>query len=155
MISIQFGLAATASLNWLIMVSGAQAENCALRSTPSAAPCVAPVWRASVAPSPALPPICMYMLSPLPIGSSAKAVPAIIAAAAAPASRIWVSLILFLSLQMRRLPPPWRELRRSFGRTHPAETLCSSDPREEVPPPLRLLGIEIKDDRYQEDEPPH
>ena len=36
MISMQFGLAATASLNWLIMVSGAQAENCALRSTPSA-----------------------------------------------------------------------------------------------------------------------
>ena len=66
MISMQFGLAATASLNWLIMVSGAQAENCALRSTPSAsAACFAPVWRASVAPSPALPPICMYIDEPL------------------------------------------------------------------------------------------
>ena len=31
MISMQFGLAATASLNWLIMVSGAQAENCSLQ----------------------------------------------------------------------------------------------------------------------------
>ena len=37
MISMQSGLAATASLNWLIMVSGAQAENCSLRSTPKAA----------------------------------------------------------------------------------------------------------------------
>ena len=34
MISMQFGLAATASLNWLIIVSGAQAENCSLRLTP-------------------------------------------------------------------------------------------------------------------------
>ena len=65
MISMQVGLAATASLNWLIMVSGAQAENCSLRSTPkAAAACAAPVWRASVAPSPALPPICMYMVMP-------------------------------------------------------------------------------------------
>ena len=64
MISMQSGLAATASLNWLIMVSGAQAENCSFRSTPNAAAaCAAPVWRASVAPSPALPPICMYMVS--------------------------------------------------------------------------------------------
>ena len=30
MISMQVGLAATASLNWLIIVSGAQAENCSL-----------------------------------------------------------------------------------------------------------------------------
>ena len=36
MISMQFGLAAIASLNWLIMVSGAQAENCDFNSTPSA-----------------------------------------------------------------------------------------------------------------------
>ena len=57
------------------MVSGAQAENCDLSSTPSAAAAAwaAPVWRASVAPSPALPPICMYMTRPLPIGSSAEA----------------------------------------------------------------------------------
>ena len=76
MISMQVGLAATASLNWLIMVSGAQAENCAFSSTPrAAAACAAPVWRASVAPSPALPPICMYMTRPLPIGSAADAAP--------------------------------------------------------------------------------
>ena len=74
MISMQFGLAATASLNWLIMVSGAQAENCSLSSTPSAlAACAAPVWRASVAPSPGLPPICMYMTSPAPGASCAEA----------------------------------------------------------------------------------
>ena len=71
MISMQLGLAAIASLNWLIIVSGAQAENCGLSSTPSAsAASFAPVWRASVAPSPGLPPICMYITSPLPIGSA-------------------------------------------------------------------------------------
>src|SRR5262245_14483941 len=74
MISMQVGLAATASLNWLIMVSGAQAENCSLSSTPKAlAACAAPVWRARVAPSPGLPPICMYIVSPAPIRSSAEA----------------------------------------------------------------------------------
>ena len=74
MISMQFGLAAIASLNWLIIVSGAQAENCDLSSTPRAsAASFAPVWRASVAPSPGLPPICMYITSPLPIGSAARA----------------------------------------------------------------------------------
>src|SRR5579871_5628460 len=156
MISMQLGLAATASLNWLIMVSGAQAENCALRSTPNAAAaCAAPVWRASVAPSPALPPICMYMVRPLPIGSSASAVPAIIAAAAAPASRICVSL-MFLSLFVDAPPQAsWPERRRSFGRTHPAETLCPSEPREERAPPLRFLRIEIEDDRHQEDQAAH
>ena len=35
MIATQSGCAATASLNWLIMVSGAQAENCSLSCTPS------------------------------------------------------------------------------------------------------------------------
>ena len=74
MISMQAGLAAIASLNWAIIVSGAQAENCAFRSTPNAsAACAAPVCRASVAPSPGLPPICMYMTKPLPIGSAAEA----------------------------------------------------------------------------------
>jgi hypothetical protein len=44
MISMQSGWAATASLNWLIIVSGAQAENCSLSWTPSAsAACAAPV----------------------------------------------------------------------------------------------------------------
>ena len=76
MISMQSGRAATASLNWLIMVSGAQAENCSLRSTPNAsAACAAPVWRASVAPSPGLPPICMYITSPSPIGCADAAPP--------------------------------------------------------------------------------
>ena len=36
MISMQLGFAAMASLNWLIMVSGAQAENWDFSSTPSA-----------------------------------------------------------------------------------------------------------------------
>ena len=74
MISMQFGLAASASLNWLIMVSGAQAENCSLSvdAERRRRPASAPVWRASVAPSPALPPICMYMTTPLP-GSAAGA----------------------------------------------------------------------------------
>ena len=76
MISMQLGLAAIASLNWLIMVSGAQAENCSCSSTPSAlAASAAPVWRASVAPSPALPPICMYMTRPAPGASCAMAEP--------------------------------------------------------------------------------
>ena len=40
----------------------------------------------------------MYIVTPLPIGSSAKAVPAIMAAAAAPASRIFVILMFCFSL---------------------------------------------------------
>ena len=61
MMTMQEGRAASASLNCWIMVSGAQAENWAFSlSTPSAvAAADAPVWRARVAPSPALPPICM------------------------------------------------------------------------------------------------
>ena len=61
MITMQDGLAAIACLNCSIIFSGAQAENCSLSwSTPSAwAAAAAPVWRASVAPSPGLPPICM------------------------------------------------------------------------------------------------
>ena len=86
MISMQFGLAAIASLNWLIIVSGAQAENCDFKSTPKAAAAwAAPVCRASVAPSPALPPICIYITSPLPIGSAAEAGPAADAKAVAAA----------------------------------------------------------------------
>src|SRR5574337_550672 len=110
MIAMQFGLAASASLNWAIIFSGAQAENCDLSSTPSAsAACFAPVWRASVAPSPGLPPICMYMTSPLPIGSSADAAPAAAATAqaAAPARRN-------LDRRIRFLPMIWSASPRSL-----------------------------------------
>ena len=111
MISMHVGLAAAASLNWLIMVSGAQAENWALRSTPKAAAAwAAPVWRARVAPSPALPPICMYMVMPLPIRSSAEAapMPANSAAVAALASSTLDNFIFSLPL-VTRPRAAWRK----------------------------------------------
>ena len=90
MIAMQDGLAASACLNCSIIFSGAQPENCSFRlSRPSAwAAAAAPVWRASVAPSPGLPPICMYMVMPLPGGSAAIAVPAATAMAAVARSRL-------------------------------------------------------------------
>jgi len=57
---MQVGLAAIASRNWSSIFSGCQAENCSTSWTPNAlAASAAPVWRAQVAPSPGLPPICM------------------------------------------------------------------------------------------------
>ena len=79
---MQSGSAAEASRKWFSIVSGAQAEYCSSNSTPNAlAASRAPVVRASVAPSPALPPICMYITSPSPRGPSvdcAKAAPPLI-----------------------------------------------------------------------------
>src|SRR3954469_21363753 len=103
MIAMQEGLAAIACLNWSIMVSGAQPENCSLSwSTPSAlAAAAAPVWRARVAPSPGLPPICMYMVMPLPGGSAAMAVPAAMAMTVVARRRLrmafWAALVLMVA----------------------------------------------------------
>src|SRR6185437_6103365 len=131
------------------MVAGSQPENCSLRSTPSAAAaCSAPVWRASVAPSPALPPICMYMTRPLPIGSSAKAVPApaIIAAAAAPARRSFF-MLMFSSSQVGPPRVTWRGLRASFGRTCPVEAPYLSHARKEGCAALGLVDEQVENDR--------
>src|ERR1700678_2756234 len=98
MISMQLGLAATASLNWLIMVPGSHWEYCALRSMPKAAAAAfAPFSRASVAPSPDVPPIWMYMVSPLPIGSSANAGGAVNVVNAVAAIRLLIALMRFLA----------------------------------------------------------
>src|SRR5271170_419841 len=98
MISMQLGLAATASLNWLIIVPGSHCEYWALRLMPSAAAAaLAPFSRASVAPSPDAPPIWIYIVSPFPSGSSASA-GATIAANAAPAKSNLLVVIGFLAL---------------------------------------------------------
>src|SRR5260370_4004644 len=115
MSAMTFGLAAIASLNWDSIVAGAQAENCDFKSTPkAAAACPAPVWRASVAPSPALPPICIYITRPLPIGSAAEAGPAtaVTADAATPGQkRVHTPMFLspyFYCAPAHRGPPPFR-----------------------------------------------
>ena len=84
MIAMQYGLAASASRNCVSMVSGLPSPRTA-RSGFDAERLGGgrgAVWRGSVAPSPGWPPICMYMVMPLPGGSAAIAVPAATAMAA-------------------------------------------------------------------------
>src|SRR5215470_10583885 len=64
----------------------------------AAAAAFAPFSRASVAPSPDVPPIWIYIVSPLPSGSSASA-GAASAIKAIPPRRILIVLIGFLALQ--------------------------------------------------------
>src|ERR1700727_1154164 len=150
MISMQLGLAATASLNWLIMVPGSHWEYCALRSMPKAAAAAfAPFSRASVAPSPDVPPIWKYMVSPLPSGSSASA-GAVNVVNAVAARRILIVLMRFLTF-----------LFCPYLRPGAADCVCfSAEPsppeaREESDAPMRLIDVEIEDNRDEKDEAAH
>src|SRR5205823_5184655 len=96
----------------------------------------------------------MYMLRPLPIGSSANAVPPANAVIAAPARRIVVKRI-FVSPFPHTGPVPVDGLRFLLRRTGSAELLNAAQPGKECRAPLRLIDVKIKDDRDEEDETPH
>ena len=153
MISMQFGLAATASLNWLIIVSGAQAENCSLRSTPSAS---AACFGAGLA-------------------GERRAVAGVAAHLhvhdEALADRVG------RRRRRRRARPPRRRRPEALRQSHVRSSLCVFGPPlrrappysaasrpnapeapqagEERLPALRFVDVEVEDDGDQEDEPLH
>src|SRR6478752_1490778 len=99
----------------------------------------------------------MYMVTPLPIGSSAEAVPipTANAATAAPARRIFVFIVVSPLLVRAAFDLPGQGSACLFGRTCPAESPYPPDAREESGAPLGFVDIKVENDGDQEDEAAH
>src|SRR5690348_12276349 len=156
MISMQSGFAATACRNCSSIFSGCHAEYCSTILMPNASPAAsAPLVRAHVAPSPALPPICMYITRPLPSGSAAC--DALLNNATAPVSAIAIAFsFIFVLLDCGCGAKRVKQANRQPGSTTGSWFKCEHayQPRS----PLRLLHCQMENHRsekYQSNDRAH